>query len=363
LTQHPDSVKFKYSWRKYQQRVLDELHDHLSDQHLHIVAPPGSGKTVLGLEVVVRLNKPALILVPTLAIRNQWINRFCDLFLATPERPEWISRDIRKRAFLTVTTYQALHAACADESPALGEDEEEEIDDEADVTDIANEQTVLIASKMDVIAKALKDHGIQAIVVDEAHHLKNEWWAALTEIKRRLEPRIIALTATPPFDVSPTEWQRYIEFAGPVDREILVPELMLEGDLCPHQDLIFFTRPLPNEEEKLSRFRLDSEKLFQELKTGQIIIEAIQKHPIWVAPMDQLDWIYSNLSYYSARLVFMKANGYEVPPGHIEIIGDISLVIPALDYHWMQILLEFYLLKDREHFKIQGNIKPGFNIT
>jgi len=35
----PENIKFKYSWRKYQQRVLDDLQEHLEDRHLHVVAP------------------------------------------------------------------------------------------------------------------------------------------------------------------------------------------------------------------------------------------------------------------------------------------------------------------------------------
>jgi len=81
LTEYPKAIKFKYPWRKYQLRVLEELQEHLKDGHLHVVAPPGSGKTVLGLEVAIRINKPTLILAPTRAIRNQWIQRFCELFL------------------------------------------------------------------------------------------------------------------------------------------------------------------------------------------------------------------------------------------------------------------------------------------
>ena len=125
----PGNIKFKYTWRKYQQRVLDELETHLDDNHLHVIAPPGSGKTVLGLEVALRLNKPTLIFAPTVAIRNQWIQRFCELFLQTSTEPEWISRDIKQPGFLTVVTYQALHAACrkiafAGESEAEEESEE-----------------------------------------------------------------------------------------------------------------------------------------------------------------------------------------------------------------------------------------------
>lgn len=68
----PENTGFRLSWRSYQARVLSELEAHLGDDHLHVVAPPGSGKTILGLEVVRRLNKPTLILAPTLTIRNQW---------------------------------------------------------------------------------------------------------------------------------------------------------------------------------------------------------------------------------------------------------------------------------------------------
>jgi hypothetical protein len=31
LTEYPKDIKFKYGWRKYQQRVLDDLQDHLTD--------------------------------------------------------------------------------------------------------------------------------------------------------------------------------------------------------------------------------------------------------------------------------------------------------------------------------------------
>ena len=98
-------IKFKYNWRGYQQRVLHELEIHLEDAHLHVVAPPGSGKTVLGLEVMLRINQPTLILAPTLAIRNQWKDRFIELFLKE-EEVDWISLDIHQPKFLTISTYQ-----------------------------------------------------------------------------------------------------------------------------------------------------------------------------------------------------------------------------------------------------------------
>ncbi len=337
MTTYPKSIKFKYNWRAYQQRVLNELEDHLKDKHLHVIAPPGSGKTVLGLEVAIRLNKPTLILAPTIAIRNQWIQRFCELFLQTTQTPDWISRDIRKPKFMTVVTYQGLHAACNNLKIA-----EEENDDENGKTTNPN---------LDNIVDALKTQNIQTIVVDEAHHLKNEWWQTLIKVKEKLAPVIVGLTATPPYDVTATEWQRYISLNGSIDTEISVPELVIEGDLCPHQDYVHFTFPTDKENQNIVDFRQNIEKLFQEIKNDETIIQAIEQHPIWQNPTEHLDWIYNNLSCYSACMVFLNANEKIIPETHLEVIGDREIEIPKLDYEWMETLLDFYLIKEKVYFK------------
>jgi superfamily II DNA or RNA helicase len=38
----------------------------------HFVGHPGSGKTVIGLEILRRLERPALVLAPTATIEGQW---------------------------------------------------------------------------------------------------------------------------------------------------------------------------------------------------------------------------------------------------------------------------------------------------
>ncbi|WP_289663342.1 DEAD/DEAH box helicase family protein [Flavobacterium panacagri] len=344
LSEYPKEIKFKYNWRKYQQKVLDNLDDHLKDGHLHIIAPPGSGKTVLGLEVAIRLNKPTLILAPTIAIRNQWIQRFCELFLQTDQTPDWISRDIRNPKFMTVVTYQGLHAACNNLKIEEQDCEEEEESEE-------NVQSKQANANLDKIVNGLKAQKIKTIVVDEAHHLKNEWWQTLTRVKEKINPVIVGLTATPPYDVSAIEWQRYIELNGIVDMEISVPELVIEGDLCPHQDYVYFTTPTEEEHQDITNFRDNIEMLFQEIKNNETIIQAIETHPIWKNPEGELDWIYNNLSYYSASLIFLKANNREIPEIHLEVIGDKKIIIPILDYEWTEKLLEFYLYKEDEHFK------------
>ena len=346
MTEYPTDIKFKYGWRKYQQRVLDDLQDHISDGHLHVIAPPGSGKTVLGLEVAIRLNKPTLILTPTIAIRNQWIQRFCELFLQTNLTPDWISRDIRNPKFMTVVTYQGLHAACNNWKI---EEEENEIEEEE--IEETNGNAKATNPNLDNIVSGLKAQKIKSIVVDEAHHLKSDWWETLTKVKERLDPIIVGLTATPPYDVTATEWQRYIDLNGSVDTEISVPELVIEGDLCPHQDYVFFTLPTEKENQNIVEFRQNIDKLFQEIKSDAIIVQAIEKHPIWQNPIEQLDWIYNNLSYYSAFLIFLKSNEKEIPETHLEVIGDQKFEIPKLNHEWIEILLDFYLYKEKEHFK------------
>ena len=44
-----ETLQFLYSWRPYQQRVLDAIDDHLDDERLHIVAALCAVKTTLGL--------------------------------------------------------------------------------------------------------------------------------------------------------------------------------------------------------------------------------------------------------------------------------------------------------------------------
>ncbi|MEN9337544.1 MAG: hypothetical protein RLZZ500_2531 [Bacteroidota bacterium] len=346
MTEFPKDIKFKYTWRKYQQRVLDELQFHLTDQHLHVIAPPGSGKTVLGLEVAIRLNQSTLILVPTIAIRNQWIQRFKELFLQTNQLPDWISKDVRNPKFLTVVTYQALHAACNNWNV---DETEEATDEEENDETIANENSS--NSNLDDIVKGLIKQNIKTIVVDEAHHLKNSWWQTLTQIKDKLKPVVVGLTATPPYDGTAKEWQRYIDLNGSVDAEITVPELVIEGDLCPHQDYVFFTIPTHQENQSIIDFRQKVQKIYQEVKGDATLIQAMEQHPIWLNPLQHLEWIYNNLGYYSACLIFLKANNKEIPEIHLEVVGDKKFEVPELNYEWMETLLDFYLYKDKEYFK------------
>lgn len=344
MKEFPHEIRFKYGWRKYQERVLDQLESCLSDRHLHIIAPPGSGKTILGLQVMLRLNKPTLILAPTIAIRNQWIQRFCELFLDIRKSPEWISTNIRVPGFLTIVTYQGLHAASGNQS--IEEDDEDNNEYPEEDNNVKSEN-----QNIDQIIEGLKIQGIGVIVVDEAHHLKNEWWHTLTEVKEKLDPVIVGLTATPPYDVTPNEWERYTQLNGATDMEISVPDLVAEGDLCPHQDYVHFTMPTHNEAHVIREFRENAKALYEDIIHDSVLVKAIQNHEVWLNPAQYMDWIYNHVSYYSSCLIFLNASQVTIPESHHEIIGTESIEIPPFDYKWLEILLDYYLRDEDKHFK------------
>lgn len=311
------------------------MDEHIHDNHLHVIAPPGSGKTVLGLEAMLRLDKPTLILAPTIAIRNQWLQRFCELFLQTTEQPDWISNSIKNPKFVTISTYQGLHAACSGEAEI-----EEDVDDSS-----AEEEKPksLKKDKISQVIQSLKEKGLGTIVIDEAHHLKNEWWKSIIQIKEQLNPTIVGLTATPPYDVSYAEWSRYLALNGPVDAEISVPELIREGDLCPHQDYVHISEPSDEELSKIKSYRTNIQDLFHQLTNDRVILNLIANHPSIQQPLLEEQWIYDHMAYYSSFLVFLHHHKTPLSKHHFEITGNKKSALPELDLEWMEHLLDFYL--------------------
>jgi superfamily II DNA or RNA helicase len=67
-------LRFRGTWRHYQSLALAAFERDREAGHTstHLVAPPGSGKTLLGFEIVRRLGSSALVLAPNSAIQAQW---------------------------------------------------------------------------------------------------------------------------------------------------------------------------------------------------------------------------------------------------------------------------------------------------
>ena len=108
-------LRFQGALRPSQQEAIALAQQKLAsgqERRLHIVAPPGSGKTLLGLYIWAHVVKrPAVVLSPNSAIQSQWTARL-DLFANHSAIPvsQLASTDPDTPAWLTSLTYQAgLH--------------------------------------------------------------------------------------------------------------------------------------------------------------------------------------------------------------------------------------------------------------
>jgi superfamily II DNA or RNA helicase len=287
-----ERIAFHGKFRDYQQRVLDNAPKYMGDGKLHIVAAPGSGKTVLGLELIRRQGKPCLILSPTTAIREQWGKRFKDLFLTEEDDFDALySGDLHRVALVNSITYQALYTAMEKVASADAED-----------TDL---------SDLDILAE-MRAHGIGTVCLDEAHHLKNEWQKALETFVSKLDAgmTVISLTATPPYDAEGGEWERYISVCGEIDEEIFVPELVGQRTLCPHQDYVYFNYPTEEEAAVFETFRenaAEGVELLRDQPCMRILADMLNEER-------DLEMLFSSAKEYVSLCTLLTHYGYELKP-------------------------------------------------
>ena len=295
-------------------------------KHLHIVAPPGSGKTVLGLYVWANLvRKPTLVLSPNSAIQAQWAAR-TDLF-DLDGKDEYVSTDPKKPGLLTSLTYQSITM------PKRGGEElneaaielwvenlistEEAIDEDNAlgwIVDLKEKNPSYYEDRLSIYRKKVRDEfskhgnalwtlsesaktnlqklkevGIGMIILDECHHLLHHWGRVLTEVRDYFDdPVVLGLTATPPdFEQYLEEdAKRYQEFFGEIDYEVPVPALVRDSNLAPYQDLALFVRPSQNELNYVAKVDEEFQALLNELYEAQ-------DYPNATLPIDK--WVYKAL--------------------------------------------------------------------
>ena len=343
-------LKFKYTWRKYQARVLENTKEYVSDGKVHIVAAPGSGKTTLGIELIARMNENALILAPSVTIREQWKDRIVEGFLCEGLNPDdYISQDLKKPKAITIANYQALHSAINRYQGKLDAEAKTETDKDSDdvVMPSVKDTEEVDYSDFDII-KTLKANNVGLMCLDECHHLRSEWWKALEELKTKMGGlKVIALTATPPYDSNATMWNRYINMCGEIDEEIAIPELVKEGSLCPHQDFVYFNYPTEEEMAEIEKFKVRSKAAYDKMMGDSAFMEAIRSHK-GLSGLVSDDELLDNPNYFAALLIYLQAKNIPFPDRLKRLLGTRRL--PNMSQKWMELLLQGFLYDDVENY-------------
>lgn len=337
-------LNFKGSWRAYQKRILDDLAFHLADNKIHVVAAPGAGKTTLGIEVIAQINKPTLILTPTVTIRNQWRQRIEDAFL-NENAENIVSVNIKNPKFITVITYQALLTAfCGSKDSEEDSEENLECEPNYDEDKITSSKRFKM-NKADGIIQLLASKNVKLLCFDEAHHLRNEWWKALDYLRENLNPeQTVALTATPPYDSKEKEWERYENLCGTVDEIISIPELVSNGDLCPHQDFIHFSLMRKHETEKIKEQINKVDNYLKNLLKNNSLIKIILNE----LQNESEETILDNPKLYISIMAFLKTANQDIPKEILKLFDLNPLQLPRFKNEYQKLFLAYVFgLKDK----------------
>lgn len=324
-------LKFNGTWRNYQRQVLDNFQEYQSDGHVHLVAAPGSGKTTIGIELIARFDKPALVLVPTVTIREQWVDRIRLAFLEDEDQIiSLVSQNLKDMKQITIATYQAFHSAMQ---------QVQSQEDNGEVEDFVG---------FDLIA-SLKERGVKTLCLDECHHLRNEWWKSLEDFRKNYQQlQVISLTATPPYDSEPELWDRYLQMCGEIDQEITVPELVKEDTLCPHQDFVYICFPTKEEDKRLEEFEDTKWQYVSQLVVDPDFQTLIRSSKVLKGEISA-DMLLEDPKYLSALLIYLQAQKLEIPKHLRDLLGAEGL--PALNYYWLEVLLQGLLYQTPDWYE------------
>ncbi len=292
-------MRFAHPFRTYQSLILDRIGHRLdapeAREVFHIVSPPGSGKTILGLEMIHRLGERAVIFAPTTTIQRQWADKarmFCaddaehaELVTTTPDA----SASISALTYQIISTVDTASDSLRDAARAQWEFElsahdgapvgavRERLDTmrannpsayakeirrrigivrRRALTEPDSDIGALLHPNARALVDALVNSGVRTVVLDECHHLLDYWAIVLAYLISRIDtPRIIGLTATLPSLEDGTEYENYHGLLGDVTYEVPTPAVVKEGDLAPYRDLVAFVDPTDDEAEFLETAR------------------------------------------------------------------------------------------------------------
>jgi hypothetical protein len=280
-----DGLAPTFAWRKSQLHLLG-LCGHVTDRRWHVCAPPGAGKTLVGLELARWHGTRTLVLSPTTAIRDQWRGAVA-LFGAWPG---FATTDLDRQAELYSITYQLLgnpgaaaddlHAAArrlwlaevaAEVGDGVARDRVAAVERRdpararkelgrhvrllrrslATGEDVGVPPEQLLGARAAAIVERIAGLGVGCVVLDECHHLL-DWWALVvnalvTRLAADRDVAVIGLTATLPEPGSVQEGLNYAGLLGEVDAELHLAAMVAEGGVAPWRDGVRVAELAPEE--------------------------------------------------------------------------------------------------------------------
>ena len=409
---------FQLPFRKYQSIILGLVGERLlKDNKFHIVAPPGSGKTIVGLELIRMLGKPALVLSPTTTIQAQWFDKL-KLFFSPQDgglQREVASLSPKRLAPINIFTYQLLSTPgenlefiegaavsrwkqqlVADGVAATEEDAEARVEairksnpdeyrkeiarnykrvKDAMLRDPAFDGSKLLHANARALIDALAEAGVEVIVLDECHHLLDYWALIIKELVRRMkDPKVIGLTATLPSTGDEEEMENYTALLGDVDFEVPTPPVVKDGYLAPYKDLAYFVCPTPAEMQFLRNAQAEFQSLAGSLSEDETFRSWVKKRVLertrGEAKAEWSEFLKEEPLVAIAGLKFIKTLGGELPP---DVYDTEDALSPLSIEDWANLLEDYGLhclkVSERESdhaalSALKASLKPfGFTLT
>ncbi len=317
-----EDLSFGGTWRRYQTAAIAafERDRAAGRRRTHLVAPPGSGKTLLGVELIRRIDRRALVLTPNSAVQVQWpraVRKFgsaADVARTAGPQPGFPIACMTYQSLCQLddpdsAVRQVVAGRWATERAAAMGIEVEDADLEgrryegaaaerrtgelARLTSVVKREIArgehagfeladLLAPAAKARVSALRAGNVGVIVLDECHHLASMWGYVVRAVLAELgadDVHVIGLTATPPSDLDGHESELYEELLGPVDFTVPTPAVVRDGHLAPYQELAWLTEPLDSERAWLA----EHDTRFKELVTVlHDDVESPHSFPLWV---------------------------------------------------------------------------------
>ncbi len=379
-------LSFRLPFRKYQRMILEQVVGKQKDHKYHLVAPPGSGKTIIGLELIRQFGAPAVVFAPTTTIQAQWYDKLNMFIEPAADLKQFASMDPREKAPIHIFTYQLIS------TPAEAQEHvreaalvlwQEELIHDGQVTSLEaararldilrqnnpdayhkdvlrftnrvkkrllHEPGVDIEPFLHPNARQLIDElvacGVKTVVLDECHHLLDYWAIVLRYLIGRIEnPCVVGLTATLPAPDGDDEFENYNSLLGEVDFEIPTPAVVKEGDLAPYRDLAYIVKPTQREMDYLNKIQAEFEAAISELTGNPGFLEWVRRFssipPETPAPQTewQRRWDEHPLLMLAA-VRFLNANG---APPNPSLVMPVEALDPIELEDWGNLLERFGL--------------------